>query len=468
MRVSTERLENCQVNVIIELDAAELDARLRETARKISRGFTVPGYRRGKAPFHAVLRTFGREAIQQQTLEDFGNEWYEQALKEIEYEPYQAGTLQDVQWDPFRMTVLLPIMPEVDLGDYRGVRVPLEPEPVSDEQIAGRLAELQRRHTQWVPVERPAALGDKVVVDLKGRVGDEVILDEEEREMLLEAGAADPLPGLHEQVVGMSPGEEKHLTLTIPGGGDKPQTLGREAFVTVRLHTVRRADVPPLDDELAMMVGDYDTLEALKAALREEMEAAAFQKAEAEYLDRIVEAMIKAAPKIEYPPQAVDREVELTLERIQENLKSSGLEMDRFLTMIGKTLDSYKQELRPSAEARLRKRLVVREIVRREGLSVEAQEVEAEIDRMVEAAGDQAEQIREALDTPQGHMMVTDDLLLARVRERLIQIARGEAPPLPEAESREEPAPEGQAEGGAEAEPAPAGVTAEPAQAEAL
>ena len=135
MEVTTERLEDCQVNVIIEMDAAETDKRLRQTARTISRQFNVPGYRRGKAPFAAIVRTFGREAIQQQAVEDWGQELYEEAVEEIEYEPYQVGELQDVEWDPFRMTVLLPIPPEVDLGDYRSVRVPYEVEPVTEEQI---------------------------------------------------------------------------------------------------------------------------------------------------------------------------------------------------------------------------------------------------------------------------------------------------------------------------------------------
>ena len=221
MKVTTERLEDCQVNVIIELDAAEIDKRLRQTARKISRQFTVPGYRRGKAPFAAVIRAFGREAIQQQAIDDLGQELYEEALEEIEYEPYQVGELQDVEWDPFRMTVLLPIPPEVDLGDYRSVRVPYEVEPVTEEQIEAYLAGLQQEHAQWVPVERPAAIGDQVVLDMQGMAGDEVeIMSNEEYEMLLQADVAYPLPGFHEEIVGMSTGEEKTFTLTVPEDDD--------------------------------------------------------------------------------------------------------------------------------------------------------------------------------------------------------------------------------------------------------
>jgi trigger factor len=429
MEVTTERLDNCQVNVIVEMDAAEIDKKLRQTARRISRQVTVPGYRRGKAPFHAVVRVFGQEAIQQEALEDFGNEVYEQALKEIDYEPYEVGELKNVEWDPFRMTILLPIRPEVDLGDYRSVRVPMEPEPVTDEDVEGRLAELQQQRTEWVPVERPAALGDQVVVDLEGKVGDKAIMSKENHEMRLEAGSKIPMPGIHEEIVGMTPGEDKTFTLTVPEDDYEQDVVGQDAVISVHLYTVREEDVPALDDDLALMVGDYDSLDALRAALREEMETAARQKAESEYLDKVLDAMIEAAVQVEYPSQAIDREAEYALKQMENNLASSGIELDRFLAMIGKTREGYKQELRPAAEDRLRRRLVLAEVVKQEGLKVEDGEVEAEVGRLSEMMGERAGEMREMLQSPGGRLSVMDDLLARKAQEWVIQIGKGEAPP---------------------------------------
>jgi trigger factor len=456
MNVTTERLDNCQVNVIVELDAAEIDKKLRQTARRISREVTVPGYRRGKAPFHAVVRVFGREAVQQEALEDFGQELYEQALEGIDYEPYEVGELKDVEWDPFRMTILLPIRPEVDLGDYRSAQVPVEPEEVTDEQVEERLQELQKEHTELVPVERPAALGDQVVVDLEGKVGDRLIMSNENYEMRLEADSTIPMPGFHEEVVGMSPGEDKVFTLTVPEGDYEEDVVGEEAEVRVHLHTVREEDVPPLDDELALMVGDYDSLDDLRTALREEMEKAAQEKAESEYLDKVLDAMIENAAKIEYPPQAIDREADYALRQMESNLGAQGIELDRFLTMIGRTREQYKQELWPAAEARLRRRLVLGEVAKEEGLKVEDEEVEAEIERMIEMMGDQADEMRQMLETSGGRLSVMDDLLTGKVQERVIEIGKGEAPPLeaePEAEPEAEAEPEVEAEPEAEVEP---------------
>ncbi|MGD2206984.1 MAG: trigger factor [Anaerolineae bacterium] len=432
MKVTTERLDNCQVNVVIEVDADEIHKKLRRTGRRISRQFEIPGYRRGRAPLRAVVRTFGREAVRQEALDDFGNDLYEKALEQIDYEPFQPGELQEVEWDPFRMTILLPIQPEIDLGDYRAVRVPLDPEPVTDEDIEEQLAELRQQHVQWIPVERPAAWGDQVVVDVEGTVDGEEIIDEGEEEVLLDEEATFYLPGLSEQIVGMSSGEKETFVLTVPDDAYDKDLVGREATVTVELHTVREKDMPPLDDDLAMMVGDYDSLDDLRAALREQMETSALEAAEAEHFERVVGAVIEGAAKFEYPSQAVDQESEFLFGQIQQEILPPGMDMDAFLGMMGKTREEYKQELRPAAEERLRARLVLEQITRREGLEVGEDEIEAEIAQMLEEAGDKADQMRAMLDSEVGRQMLVDDLLRAGARERLLQIAKGNAPPLEE------------------------------------
>jgi trigger factor len=457
MKVTTERLDNCQVNVIVEMDAAETEGKLRQTARKLSREFTVPGYRRGRAPYHAVIRVFGREAVQQQALEDWGNDLYEQALEEIEYEAYDIGELQDVEWEPFRMTVQLPIPPEVDLGDYRSVRVPFAPSEVTDEDIDAYLEEQRQEFAQWVPVERPAEMGDQVVMDYRGTADDELVMDNEEFELLLEEGASHPLPGFHEQVVGMSPGEIKTFELVGPEDDEDEQVAGKTVTITAQLHTVRERDLPEIDDELAMMIGTYETLEDLKVSVRERLETEALEREEAEYLDKVLEAIIEAAPRIEYPPQAADREVDMAVRQVEQNFAMQGLPPDTLWRMMGKTREHYQQEMRPMAEIRLRKRLVLEEVGRREGLEIPDDEIEAEIERLVAMAGDEADDLREMLESPQGRESVIDDLRIDWAQERIKAIGKGEAPPLAEAEVEVEPEAESdakpEAEAAAETEP---------------
>ena len=430
MKVTSERQENCQVRVTVELDAVEVENKLRQTAQRLSRRYTVPGYRKGKAPYAAVLRTFGRELLQEQTLEEFGQELYDQALKEIEYEPYTAGSLEKVEWDPFRLEILVPIMPEVDLGDYRAVRAAPEPKPVAEDAVDRYLEDLRQQHTQWISVERPAALGDHVVVDIEGRAGDEVVLSNQGRELTLDAAGLYPLPGFHEQIAGMLPGEEKQFTLAYPGDDFRQDLAGREAAFTVKLVAVNEADVPPLDDELAQMVGDYNTLADLRAAAQKNLEEEARQAAEAELPDKALDAMIAAATKIEYPPQAVEKELDSMLEDMEENLSTRGMKLDTFLGMIKKTREAYRQELRPAAEERLRHVLALGEAIKREGIKVEAPDIEARVEELKAQEEFQSEEAQKFLDDPATRAGIANDLLLTKTRERIALIARGEAPPL--------------------------------------
>ncbi len=448
MKVTSERQENCQVRVTVELDAAEVENKLRQTAQRLSRRYTVPGYRKGKAPYAAVLRTFGRELLQEQALEEFGQELYDQALAGIEYKPYTAGELEKVEWDPFRLEILVPIMPEIDLGDYRAVRATPEPKPVADDAVDQYVEDLRRQHTQWIPVERPAVLGDHVVVDIEGRAGDEVILSNQGREMTIDTASRYPLPGFHEQIVGMAPGEEKQFALAYPDNDPRKDLAGHEATFTVKLLAVNEPDVPPLDDELAQMVGDYSTLADLRAAAHKNLEEEALQAAEAELPDKALDAMIAAATKIEYPPQAVDKEIDSMLEEMEENLSSSGIKLDTFLGMIKKTREAYRQELRPAAEARLKHVLALGEAIKREGVKVEEAEIEAKVQELKAQEEFQSEEMQKLLDGPAARAGLANDLLLTKIRERIAQIARGEALPL-----------EVVAETPAEAEPA---ETAEP------
>ena len=432
MKVTTERLENCQVRINVELDAADIDKKLRQTARQLSRQFTVPGYRRGKAPYHAVIRVFGREAVQQQALEDFGNDLYEEALEQIEYEPFEVGQLEEVEWDPFVMTILLPIQPEVDLGDYRTVRVPYEVEEITEEKVDESLAALQQQYAQWVPVERPVEDGDQVIVDMEGKAGDELFMSNKEHEMTLDREATYPVPGFHEQIIGMSAGEEKTFTLTLPEDDFQENVAGQEGTITVTLHSVKEQDLPPLDDELAMMAGDYDDLAALRLATQENMETQALQKAEAEYFENAMNALIENADHLEYPPQAVDQESEVALSQIERNLAASGIELDTYLGMMNKTREAYKVELRPAAEDRLKQRLVMANVAEGEGLTVEDEAIDAEIERLSASMGERADEMRDMLNSPAGRLSVADDLMVAKVQERIVQIAKGEAPDLEE------------------------------------
>jgi trigger factor len=211
-----------------------------------------------------------------------------------------------------------------------------------------------------------------------------------------------------------------------------------------------------MDDELALMVGDYDSLEDLKASVRERLETEVLENAESEYLSDVLDAMQEAAVRIEYPPEAVDRESELAVSQMERNMAAQGLPPETLWRMMGKSREMYKEDIRSSAEQRLRRRLVLDEVARREQLKPEPDEVEAEIERIAEMAGAEADQMREMLETPEGQASLAEDLTLSMAQERVKEIGRGEAPPL-----EEPPAPVAGMEGEDQAEALPHEADAE-------
>jgi trigger factor len=160
------------------------------------------------------------------------------------------------------------------------------------------------------------------------------------------------------------------------------------------------------------------------------LETDALQKAESDYLEKVIDAMLEAATQVEYPPQAVEREAESALRQMEQNLSSSGIDLNTYLGMIGKTQATYLEELRPSAEKRLRQQLILGAVAEREGLDVSDEEIETEIDRLVEMMGEQGAEMREMLESAGGRLSVANDLIGAKVQERIIQIGKGEAPDL--------------------------------------
>jgi trigger factor len=239
--------------------------------------------------------------------------------------------------------------------------------------------------------------------------------------------------------------------LTYPEDDFEENVAGKEATFTVTLQSVKEEDLPPLDDDLAMMVGDYDTLEDLKASARERMETEAAERAEAEYLDKVLDAMIEAATRVEYPPAAIDTEADLALDQMGRNLASSGIELDTYLEMLGTTREVYKQDLRPAAEDRLKKRLVLSNIAEQEGLVPEPEAIDEQISEIAEGMGEQADAMRAMLNRPEGRLSVANDLLISMAQERVVLIGKGEAPPL-EDQDEDEAGAETETEAGVDAE----------------
>jgi len=442
LKVTTERQENCIVQLTISVDEEKETEYLRRSARALSREYRIHGFRPGKAPYDVVVQRLGLEMVRAGALDRFGDEVFEQGLEESKLEPVAQASLQDVTWDPMTLHVEVPVKPEVLLSKYRDIRITWGVPEVTEEQVNEELLKLQREQSEWRPDDRPAEMGDQVVLNIKGTVEDEIVLENTNRELVLDPDSPYPVPGFAERVAGMQPGETKESDLTYPEDHYNAEIAGKEGHFEVTLHEIRVEVLPELDDEFAILVGDYESLSELKASVREKLEEEARERAENEYEEQVWKALLETA-EVGYPAVMVDREIESTKAQLEQQLQQrQGMDFQSFLSLSNTTEETWAAGVRPEAEERLKRGLLLAEVVEQEELSVESAEVEAEIEEMLEPLGERGEQLREIFNSPSGRMSVNERLLTRKAVERLKAIARGEEPPKgnPPSEAAEEPA----------------------------
>ncbi len=456
LRISTEPMEDRQMALRVEVDQARVEEELRKAARKVAGQYRIPGFRQGKAPYSVIVQQIGLPALFNEFLEPLGQEVYTKALEETQLEPYAIASLDVDGLDPLTYKFVVPLEPEIDLGDYRSLRVE-EPEVEVDEaDVEARLKEYQEQYADWGEVDRPAEYGDmltldvrSVLIDEEGNVGDEptVVLDETDWDVTLDEENPLEPPGLDEQLLGMRPGEQKQFTLSWPADSQSIYA-GRQAQFTVTLHKIQANTLPELDDDFAQMVGpDFKTLEDLRDNIRTTLQESRKSQAENEYLEKALDTLV-AQSKLDYPPVVVEDQLDVMVSEFERQLRQFGIEnLDAYLSQVGQTREQYRDSLREQAEIIARRNLVISELYRKEGIEVTDEEIDERIDAMVGSSAGEGEEenesaraLRDMMRSGAGRSILESQILQDKALERLLAIVRGEdlpEIPAPQAETTE-------------------------------
>ncbi|HXF70679.1 MAG TPA: trigger factor [Thermoflexus sp.] len=436
MRITTETLPQRQVALTIEVDPERVEKAMRQVARRFAEQFDIPGFRRGKAPYEVVVRTFGREAIFEEALEVLSQEVYREALDQTGLDPYGPGRLERVDPEPLTFRVIVPLKPEIRLGDYRALRLPYEPPEPTEEEVMEVLERLRRDNAIIEPLsEGVAEAGMMVTVALRATDAEGKTVLEDELSFVL-GQEQPPLPGLEERILGMALNETRAFELPWPG--DEARVLQVEATLT----GLSRYLLPDLDDALAQTVGDFETLEELKAKIREDLAAHKRRQYDAEYAERALEALVDQA-EVEFPPQMLEEEIDDLVRDLQNALERRGGNLEAYLKERNQTLEELREEFRPQAERRIRRGLVLYQLAREEGLAVSEEAVEQEakaLRQRIQVSEEAWKQLQ-----PEISSSIRSRLLARQALERLVAIARGEVEATAAPVVEEAPAPEAEA-----------------------
>jgi trigger factor len=326
--------------------------------------------------------------------------------------------------DPLSFKATVPIRPSIDLGDYKSIRVEREVAEVDENDVQTTLKQLQQRYAIHEPVERPVQINDIIRAGVRITVDEREVFQDEDAELHLREGQTVLLPGFTEGAVGAKKGEAKQVAVAIPE--DSGTTLaGKAALIDLTVKEVKEERLPEPDDEFAQQVGEgFPTIDDLMERLRGDIRERVDGQSEAKFRDDAMTALVESATTLEFPPVLVDREIGHFL---GDQLRNTGMDLERYLQMVKKTEPEIREEVRPSATERVRRSLALGKLAEDEGLEVDAAEIDAEIENLVGQAGaageEQIARYRQLFSTAEARASLANSLLTRKTIDRLAEIA---------------------------------------------
>jgi len=423
LKISSHRIEGCQVVINIEAEAEEMERALEGTYRRLVKKAVVPGFRKGKAPRPMLERYLGRAALLDAAWETLVPDLYEQAVKEQDIEALAPPHLEVTQADPLIFKATVPVRPVVELGDYRGIKVTPEEVEITGERIDESLESLRRSQALWEPVEREARMGDWVAISVESSVEGKTMLDDRSVWYHLSASSTSPVPGFAGQIEGMKVGEEKEFTLPFSEDHHNSELAGKDCLFKVSISEVKEEHLPELDDEFAKSLDlNVETMTQLREKIARNLKAAADAEARNKLERQILEAVVGVA-NMEFPAVLTEREIDHMMR--QQMMALGGLDIDEFLKLRNLTKEQYRDQLRPAAEKRVANALILQKVVEEEKLEVTDSEIDVEVGRRVENAGEGREQVQEALSSREARESLRNELVSRKAIDFLVRIATG-------------------------------------------
>ncbi len=376
MKITQEEVVDNQTTLRIELEDADLNPYLDQGYRRLAPQISIPGFRRGKVPRHVVESLMGRESLLNEVLDSMVYEVTGKAIAEKELDAAGIPKIEDLDMDPVSFTATVALRPEVELGDYKAIRLPYPLDEVTDEDVEERIDSIRSSLGTWEIVERPPQIGDLINLNALGEVEGEEFWRREDGVLYLDEEGSVPIKGFPQAIVGIEPGQETLFTLTIPEDFRDASLIGKEASFTVTVNDVNERKLPELTDEFAQELPDgYESVEALRNSIREQMVTETTTRVEAEYESNVIKTLIDETA-VAIPPVMLENETNRILRSNEEILESMNIRKEDYFQSIGKTEEQVAQEAEDSAEQRIRRALAIDKVSELENVEATDQEID--------------------------------------------------------------------------------------------
>lgn len=397
--VSSNKTETNTYELKVAVEKEVFNAAISKVYKKQVKNINVPGFRKGKAPRNIIEKMYGTDVFYDDAMQECYPDALDAAAKEADIKVVAVTNVEveEVNADGFTFKAVCVVEPEIEIKDYKGIEISKKSTEVTDELINEEIDRVRERNSRMVTVEdRAAEIGDTTVIDFEGFVDGVAFEGGKAENFNLELGSGNFIPGFEEQIVGHNTDEEFTIDVKFPEEYHSDELKGKESQFKIKLHEIKKKELPEVDDEFVKDVSDKDTLDEYKEELKENIAKRLENEAEKDVDDQLVEKVLEKVEG-EIPEQMYDNEVNSMLREMDMRLRSQGMDLNTYMQYTGMEPESVKAMYQPEAQKRVKMRLALEKIAQLENITPSEDDINAEYDKLAEAYQMEADKVKEIL-----------------------------------------------------------------------
>ena len=426
MSLQVEKLEKNMAKLTIEVPAEEFDAAIKNAYNKNKNKFSIPGFRKGKAPLAMLEKMYGAGIFYEDAANEVIDASYPKAAEESKEEIVSTPEIKVTQIEKgkaFIYEATVALKPEVTLGEYKGVEVKKAEAVVTDEDVENELTAARKKNGRLIDVEDGAIEdGDNTIIDFTGYIDDKTFDGGAGTDYPLVIGSHSFIEGFEDQLIGKKKGETCDVNVTFPAEYHADELAGKPAKFVVTIKEVKRNELPELNDEFASEVSDFDTLDEYKADIRKKLQEKKEQDAKVENENNVIEKVVENA-QMELPQPMVETQAREMVENYARRLQSQGLNINDYMKYTGMTPEKLMEQMRPEAEKRIKTRLVLEKVVEVENVEVSDEKLDEQINEIAASYKLEGAKLKEMMGEREKEQ-IREDLKVQAAIDLLVEQAK--------------------------------------------
>ena len=426
MILQVEKLEKNMAKLTIEVPAEEFDAAIKNAYNKNKNKFSIPGFRKGKAPLAMLEKMYGAGIFYEDAANEVIDASYPKAAEESKEEIVSTPEIKVTQIEKgkaFIYEATVALKPEVTLGEYKGVEVKKAEAVVTDEDVENELTAARKKNGRLIDVEDGTIEdGDNTIIDFTGYIDDKTFDGGAGTDYPLVIGSHSFIEGFEDQLIGKKKGETCDVNVTFPAEYHADELAGKPAKFVVTIKEVKRNELPELNDEFASEVSDFDTLDEYKADIRKKLQEKKEQDAKVENENNVIEKVVENA-QMELPQPMVDTQAREMVENYARRLQSQGLNINDYMKYTGMTPEKLMEQMRPEAEKRIKTRLVLEKVVEVENVEVSDEKLDEQINEIAASYKLEGAKLKEMMGEREKEQ-IREDLKVQAAIDLLVEQAK--------------------------------------------